>query len=307
MAVAGFYNENSGRAYPFVQDVPLAMKYPFGPHGQQFAVFLPRATIVDFGCTLGPGTAYDATARKIFLKSIARAGSTFTFAFRSTAPALAGWALVFTRTLSDPEYAVEETEAVNDDDEVPGGCGDDFFWNGYLVTGQLDDLADNLPDGKTMTADDGIVQVEPALVEDLDRGYVRSINLVNGPRTMVGPPEGCSEESSAAQSEDNNIVVSQICMTGALLLKEGYSISIRQSDGDSAFTLAARVGAGAGAACGEVPRFPAALVGHSKAMQVAGGGFTIRPDPDDAHALIVDADLNDLAVCPDSYESSQIL
>jgi hypothetical protein len=141
MARPGFLNDNEARAYPLVPVVP-DMYIGGAPI---FPVRLPHSALVDFGCVVGIDAEFDDRVHSVYLYSVSRAGAIFRFEFRSDAPGLAGYTLRFERTRVDPEFACEEAEAVT----IAGSSGptdpcparDDPLWEGFLVTGMLDDLA----------------------------------------------------------------------------------------------------------------------------------------------------------------------
>lgn len=319
MAHAGFYSDNAHRAYPFT-DVPTAAA-------------IPEAAVVDFGVVAGLRALYVDAVSRVWLYRVARAGTTVTFEFRCDAPGCEGRALLFERDLADPEYAT--SFAV--DDVVPGGvgssssssagaddCVDDPVLEGFLVTGRMAALADFLADGAEWTDPAAVQTVEPALVQNLARTYVRQVSLANQDRTKVDPPDGCPT-SSAAGPEDR-LRVNATCLTGELKVKEGYNCSVRVTRQDNSITISGQVGAGEGEACEEVPLYPGEaspdggllLTGGPRCDEIlksvngvggrvvriqAGGGVRVVPG-ESPHTLIVEADLHGMALCAPLIESS---
>ena len=51
------------------------------------------------------------------------------------------------------------------------------------------------------------------------------------------------------------IFVNSRCLLGSILIQSGYNCDIKQSDRDNAIVFNAKVGAGAGQPCGEIPLF----------------------------------------------------
>lgn len=284
----------------------------------------PLDTLVDFGCLVGVGSGYDDARHSVYLHEIRRAGPTFTFAFRSDAPGLRAYTLAFARDLDDPEYATDWAEAVRDDDEPDRCPAEAPIWEGFLVTGPLEGLAGLLPGDGALTATTG-AQVEPCLVQNLEDGHVRAIHLANQDRTRATPPAGCPgaddpTEPPADPAAPPAAVVQARCLVGDLRFKEGFNLSIRQSTRDGSLTFGARVGAGAGEPCAEVPLAPdeapppgSTLLGGGPACAETvtglnglsarvirlepGHGVTIAPARDDPHTLIVDFDMHDLTAC----------
>lgn len=314
MAHAGFYSANGHRAYPFT-DVPTA-------------AVIPETAVVDFGVVAGLRAVFTDALHRVWLYRVARAGSVFTFEFRSDAPGCAGRALLFERDLADPEYATTfavDEAAPGEVEEAPDGCVDDPVLEGFLVTGSLADLAAFLPDGDEWTDETAVQTVEPALVQNLARTYVRQVSLANKDRTRVDPPDGCSASSSAAGPE-GAVLVNATCLTGELKVKEGYNCVVRVSRPDNSITISGQVGAGEGEACDEValtagerpPAGSVVLTGGPKCNEIlksingvggrvvrvqAGGGVRVVPG-DAPHTLVIEADLHGMALCAPLVESS---
>lgn len=324
MADAGFYPANNARDYPFT-DAPDAPR-------------LPRAAVVDAGFAAGIGALFTDAVHRVWLYRVARAGDDFTFDFRSDAPGCAGRAVLFHRAVGDPEYATSFAA----DDVAPGsssayapessssgssdGGGDpDPVLEGFLVTGDLAALAAFLADGEEWTDPDGRRTVEPALVQNLARTYVRRVGLANKDRTRVEPPNGCPG-STSSEAPDADVLVNAAGLTGALKLKEGFNCSIRVNRQDNSVTLSGQVGAGAGEACEEVPLTDdeapppgsTLLTGGPRCDEIlksvngVGGrvvriqaGDGVRVVPGEApNTLVVEADLHGLALCAPLVESS---
>lgn len=315
MAVAGFYNANEHRAYPLVD---AALGVP-----------LPEEVLVDFGVVMGIRAGFDDAAHKVWLYRVARSGSSYEFEFRSDAPGCLGRALVFTRSLTDPEYATDFAR----DEEATGSvssaseseCVDDPLMEGFLVTGLLERLPALLADGEEWVDHAALSEVEPATVQNLARTFVRAVNLGNKRRTLVDDAAGCSSASSDVPEE--TVDVSARCLIGRLQLKEGYNCSIRVNRTDNSVTISGQVGAGEGEACEEVQAFPGEeaqpnsqlLTGGPKCGEVVktvngvggrvitlnpGSGVRIDPADDDPNTLVIEADLHGMALCTPPVDSS---
>jgi hypothetical protein len=324
MARPGFLNENEARAYPFVPDPPPLFL------GAE-AVPLSYPAIVDFGCLVGLDAGFDGRVHSVRLHSVARAGTAFTFEFRCAAPGLAGYALRFVRDLADAEFATAEAEAV----ELAGEGAtepcvarrDDPLWDGWLTTGLLSDLAAALPAGQTLLAGAEAPTVEPALVQDLSLGCVRTLNLANEDRTRATAPEGCAEASSESlgdpvgQDGQHRMIVNRECLYGPQTLREGFSCVIRQNARENSITVSAALAGGAGEPCDEVPLAAAEtpppgshlLTGGPACADLITGinglsaatislvplrGVRIAPDPGRPHTLVVDFGRQDMVLCP---------
>lgn len=333
MARPGFLNDNEARAYPLAGDPPDML-------AGELAARLPYATIVDFGCLVGLDAGFDGRMHSVWLQAVSREVDSVTFDFRCDAPGLAGMALRFSRSLFDPEFACSEAEAVP---LAPGGpespCDavrDDPLWEGFLVTGLLGDLAALITSGEGLVAGDEPPAIEPALVQNLALGYVRTMNLANEDRTRAHAPEGCSEASSESlgdpveQADQYAMIVNATCLHGPQTVREGYNCTIRQNARDNSLTISAAVAAGAGEPCDEVkladretpPPGSSLLTGGPACDELVNSingltgsvlnlvprrGVRIAPSTSDPHTLVVDFDLHDLTICdPDEVESDSL-
>jgi hypothetical protein len=293
----------------WVEDVtPLADPIvPFQP---------PPDTLIDFGCMVGLDAEFDSGAHVVYLHQIIRAGNTFTFDFRSNAPGLLEYSLLFNRDLAAVEYATDYVAATLIDGS---GSPQDTLWEGFLVTGPMDSLAVLLPTDGAITPTTG-PQIEPALIQNLGRGYVRTINLANQDRTRAVPPPPCPGSDDPG-TDYSNYIVNARNLVGDLRFKEGYNISIRQTARNNSLTFSSIQGAGAGVPCDEVKLTPGEVSPDGSGGLLTGGpacdevihsingltasvirlvadlGTTITIDPEDTSVLIVDFDRNDMTVC----------
>lgn len=259
MAKTDFYNDNAFRAYPLVgtPDVTVCFNIFGGVE-----LLLPHATIVDFGCVVGPAAEFDETQDYVYLAQIIRTASLMLeFRFRSLCPGLENLELVFSRSTADGEYVTSYAEAslidgqeLTTDQEV---CGDDPLWEGYLVTGDLSALLETLnyvgasvnhtsPD---VSEEPPYPRVEPARIQNLRATSVRSITVGNYARTAVAAPAGCP---GIANAFSERVHVNSSCIVGDIKFVPGYNCSIRQDDQNSALTFSAGVGAGLGEPCEEI-------------------------------------------------------
>ena len=196
-------------------------------------------------------------------------------------------------------------------------CPEEPIWDGYLVTGTMETLATILPSGCTLSAGLGEVRVEPALIRSLAGHYVRTVNLANDDRTRAEAPDGCPDlEYSYATGET---YIQAECIVGRPRMKAGYNAVIYQDNLDNSITIGASVGAGEGEPCEEIPLFaeevpPAGrttLDGAERCNEtirsingVGGRILNLRTgigasqiNVPDKHKIIIDVDMNGLAVC----------
>jgi hypothetical protein len=322
MPVTGFYNDNANRSYPFITDLGSPTWL--------------AAAIVDFGCVVGTGTDYDENTDSVYLYKVSRTGSTFTFEFRCTEAVLFYYSLLFTRDLSDGEYATEYADAIIPalSSESAGywtECADGpSLWDGFLITGDLTELAAAIADAGSWTVPTAAeTQIEPTLVKNMGKMYARSVNLANAARTRVTATESCS---SLAELDDYDYYVGSTCIQGNLIVKEGYNCRIRQSTLENSLTFDVTKGAGDGEPCEEIPIYTSEPVpvgstvfsggpvcnelitsinsvsgtmSSPQLLKLTGGtGVTIRPTPGTPHSLDISFNLSDFTVCIGLSDSS---
>jgi hypothetical protein len=302
----GWYNDNEGRDYPFV---PAAAD----------ALGLPSGSVVDFGCVAGLSSRFEDNASSVYLARVERTGDDVTFEFRSDAPGLAGTPLRFTVPRTAREYASFEAEAGSPSGTCPDAA--EPAWEGFLVVGLLGDLFAALADGAALAADPG-ARVEPALVQNLAKGHVRSVSLANEDRTRTTAADGCPEtpNTSLGDLPPYSMIVNRRCMLGPITLREGYNCAIAQDGAANAITISAQVRGGAGEPCGEVPLAEAEAPPDDSTLLTGGPacdevvtainglsasviylvpvrGVRIEPATDDPNTLVVNFDMHDLTVC----------
>lgn len=232
MPRTGFYNDNEYRAYPFIYQVP-------DPDDR-----LPTSAIVDAGIVLRlsalPATA---TTYTVWLASVTRTISGFLFTFKynsDVAPAPAATPLTFFRhdTADDWVIAYEESASA--------ACLEDPVWSGFLVTGPLVDLREFLAIGATVTFLPTLHVLEPARIQNLQRGYLRSISIGNYDHMRVPP---CVDPLIVppAGPVERAIVFDEAfkCLHGDIRFKEGYNCRITQTDRTNTIDVTAVYGAGA--------------------------------------------------------------
>lgn len=301
MPRAGFYNENEYRDYPFLTRV-----------GAGSVPWLPHATIVDFGAIMGIDAEYMEEDSHVYLYRIRREGTTFYFDFAVHNGEVTDY-LIFEREIDAEEFTIEHAAS----DRDPAACALQPVWEGYLVTGTLDELIAQMPgDGEhTFSSSEWIV--EPGRIQSLRKALLRSISLANFPRTLSTLPERCESESP----DYSQAIPNATCLTGDLYFKEGFNCAIRQEDATNTIIIGAAVGGGAGEQCEEFPWYdneplpdpespyysggPTCSdviktingVGGRHIQLIAGPGFRVASDPEESGTLHVFMDLDDFALC----------
>jgi len=323
MARHGFYNSNEYRAFPFITPA-------YRPGAEELAdpAALPTQLIVDCGVLLSPDAAAfsaedPSVVYKIFLSRLSRDGDVLRFEFRCDAPGTAGFPLVFTRDVDDPEFHTSYAEAVVDEAASDSSssasldCRDGrAVWEGFLVTGDLTTFP--VADGDELVFDDDDWQLEPCCAQNLS--YLRSITLANYDRTRAMPDDECCSEASSDCSQDAwPLYVVAACLSGTRRFKEGYNIDIRQEDAANRIVISAAVGSGAGRGCdmpavypGEVPPNDSVLLGGGPTCAelitglngVGGRLVTIAPGPgieitpsDATHTITIGVDFTPFGLC----------
>jgi len=293
MPVTGFFNDNANRSYPFVSDRPqgytnhLEFSSSSGDSWSSISsssagYALPSNAIVDFGCTLGVESGFSEGVDSVYLYGVARAGNFLMFEFRCTDAAMASHNLIFMRNVDEAENTIEYVDATAQG--IPGSnfpsslsfsdvvaerlCDTRPLWDGYLITGDLTDLAAQLNLNGDVWYAPGVdasgaseLKVEPALTQNLGKTYLRSVSLANEARTKTTPYESCSSsesigsDSSAAidyGASSSDCITNATCLSGPLVFREGYNCSIIQSTFDNSLSFSANKTSGAGEPCEEV-------------------------------------------------------
>lgn len=331
MSRPNWFNENEGRTFPLIQNFQENLEISESTSLIDAGIFsisqLPNSAVVDFGSTMGPLSFYEEGTHVVYLFEVRREDPNYVFEFRSTAPGLVGYSLVFTRSITSTDFAVEYSEATNSPlTSVSPNCPEVAHWSGYMVNGDLLSLAATLTtDGQKLFGGFDEAVIEPALNRNLVDSFVNSINLANSDRTRATNPVTCIGVSWPFSLEP--IYVMQNCLSGSIRWKEGFNCIITQNDSDNSITIAAFVGGGAGAPCDEIPVFTGevpptdgtVLTGGPSCNEVirtingiggrvldlfSGDGVTITSEPD-SNLIILDVDTKNLAVCFDGVNPEE--
>lgn len=335
----GFLNENLNRSYPFVYSPTPA---------------LPHYAVADFGSVMLAGSGYIEGEHTVYLHSAILDGDVVNFQFRSTAPGLTGYCLLFQHDATSQDLQtsfaeaipVDEAEATVDSSSslsvissVVETCPANLLWHGFLTTGDLKrwvetgggtgsessggfsltELTALWPPFAEVQVLDGPFVVEPTRTHNCSQAYVQAVNLANSERTRATTREECRELCWSFPTYDHYVVSS--CLTGPLFLEEGYNVSIRQDSLTNTITIEPGVNMGKGEPCEDVllfateqaPNGRTALDGALRCDEVVrsingvgkrffsisgGNGVTITPVPEQ-HKIIVSADLQNMAICPE--------
>jgi hypothetical protein len=168
-----------------------------------------------------------------------------------------------------------------------------------------------------------VAVVEPALIYNMDRSMVTSMNLANADRTRTTAPDDCPEPTWDYPT--GVVFISEKCLQGNIYIKGGYNCEITQDDANNSITIGAMAGAGEGQPCEEVQLFDgeAPPVGSNNSLYsggllcnetvrsingiggplftiYAGAGVSLIADPDN-NKLTVDVDMQDVTACISEY------
>lgn len=260
MARTAYYDDNRNRRYPFISTDSVE---------QAAGVPIPNSVLLDAGFNLGVYSGYDPAVHSVWLANLHDGGANLVFQCQTDAPKLVGKTLQF----SLPKAGAKESNIVFADCtglEVGGNssnCTNQLLWYGFIVVGDVSAAVAWLG-----SHSDALSQAhhtfEPALVQNGDRSYVRSVSLANRQRTRVTDVPG----------EVKPYIVAARCLQGPIKFREGYNCQIGYSTSGNGLLLSAVGGAGTGEACQEVKQFPAE-VSPDGGHLLSGGptcGSTIR-------------------------------
>jgi hypothetical protein len=219
----GFYNDNEYRAYPFIYDKTVSS--------------LPDNVIVDAGIVMRIDSNFDGAVHSVWLASVSRAGTEFTFEFQTDATEEP---LTFT-CLGDAGWQIKYAESAVQNTAPTCANKNDPVWEGFIVVGPVQNLTAFLSDSETVTFTKTARQLEPGRIQNLCKAYLRTINLGNYERPYV---PNCDEATPGVDVLPD-IVINRTCMAGNLRLKEGYNCVIKQKDWRNEITISAVKGAGA--------------------------------------------------------------
>jgi hypothetical protein len=315
MSAPGWYNANQSRSYPIVGPGPILMT-----RNDLVSLVLPATVLVDAGFLAQAGNITCV----MYLAEIRRISATrFQFRVGSTVPELADWSFQQDRDLSlDPEFTPRWSSAMGGTSSVCDSLVGDLLWDGFLTTGQLQDLVPLLTVGQSLTGSPETTAFEPSSIQWLAGTRLQSINLANEDRTRWTASPSCG---GTGLDPGRQYLVAGRCLSGPLELIPGYNCVITQTDRNATLTIGAQVGGGLGVPCREVPLTPSeaelpdnvllsggpscseainrinGLVGPELSL-VGGQGVQIQPSTVDESGLVVDVNLFDVEVCGDASQ-----
>lgn len=247
MANAGFYNVNEYRQYPFIdrpdirEDRRLASEFN-----------LPEQLIVDCQFILGLDSAFDVKTDVVYLAQLDVQADRYIFTFRTSGTGAADQPLVFTRIKTGGTY---ESWLYEHQTSLPAAdlpCANEPAWEGFIVTGNLAEAA--VPVGSysfmPTAGQDAPFTVEPAAIQSLVRGYLRSISVGNFERTVI---PNCVEEGSSSSSGSTGpreVIPQDTCLNGAIQFAAGLNCAITQIDLANTITIGPLLGANVNSAAG---------------------------------------------------------
>ena len=209
MSHADFLNTNEYRQYPIV---------PVGANQ------LDTQLIVDCGFVMGLDSDFSPNTDVVYLSAVRRLGNELEIEFRTTAAGAASYPLIFTRAIDAAEFTEEYIESTTSGKP----CATDPVWEGFIVSGSVAGLFSELTDGAVKTFSNYSATVEPARIQTLKNGYLRSVSVGNYPR-IVSPPRSCdSSSSSSSSSAQSRVIVNATCLSGAIKIKPGINCEVRQ-------------------------------------------------------------------------------
>lgn len=308
MGRPGWLNDNEYRAYPFIPQDSIDIV----PSGG----VLPPELIVDCGIIMGIEAEFE-DSDYVYLHQVRRTTAAIEIELRTTAAGADAFGLVFTRPFDSAEWTTEDVDAGVTGSSSAYDCGETPRWEGFLTTGVLTEIMDQLAEGEDVTFTPGEWQLEPGRIQNLKKGFLQSVGLANYDRTRWHPDPDCTEDPAG----ERQVIVREPCLVGDLRLKEGYNCSIRQEDLTNTIIISASLGDGAGLACEEVPLYDgevppdgaSVLDGAATCTEVlksisgvggrvirlfGGQGIQVTADDAQPNTVIVSVTLQGFTYCP---------
>jgi hypothetical protein len=234
VANLGFYDHNDRIFFPLIAYASLRA---IG------GADLPELGLMDAGFIMGIDTQFVA-GNHVTLYSIVRALGDITLVFRSDAAGAAGWEIRF-------EFSVDTPPGVSIQNGAnPIGNPTDIhneMISGYIVVGDLSALIALSLDTYVLDTSIGIrAHVEDGLLQNLNKTYVRTINLANDARRCLA---ACCEDNSIPATAT---FIAATNIVGDVKIKPGYSAIVEETAALNLISIGAIIGAGQGAACVDV-------------------------------------------------------
>jgi hypothetical protein len=236
MSRTTFYDDNKNRRYPFVSTQAI--------EASSDAVYqIPDSALLMCGFTTYAYSGFVAGTSNIWLARISYDSGNLQLEFNSDAPGLVGVPLTFVVPRAAGESVIVFADAIGSGiDAVAGGCVNQLLWLGFAVVGDSEALVAWQTD-TPMTLIGEQHTVEPALIQNLDGAYVRSVNLANQRRVQTTDVPG----------DVRPYLVNSQCLQGPVRFAEGVNCQIDYDIARNGLIFSALVGAGAGETCREIP------------------------------------------------------
>jgi hypothetical protein len=203
---------------------------------------------VDAGFTLGKDSGFVPETDSVYLYSVKILAGAVSLDFRSGAPGFAGRCFLFVLPVGTPLGAT----CYEDSTLIAGGSPDPDQGYGFVTVG---DLSEILALGNGTFTVDGILRVEPALIQTEVDMFVYAVSLANKARCCPAPCENqsSSSSSSAALTCDPDAIYALASgLVGDTLFKEGNNLIIQLDEVNNALLFDARLGYGLGRSCEDV-------------------------------------------------------
>lgn len=259
MARTSFYDDNKHRRYPFVSTAAIES-------APEAVDQIPDAVVLACGFTVHAYSGFINGEHSVWLHRASYDSSNIILEFASDAPGLVGKPLIFTtlRNAGESHITFASTSGA-DPDPVPGGCTGQLLWMGFVVVGDSEVFV-AWPNAASppVTLDQDQHTVEPALVQNLDGAYVRSVNLANRRRVRTTDVPG----------EERPVLVNAQCMQGPIRFVEGKNCRIDYDLTNNGLVFSAEENAGDGETCVELPAYPGEVPVEGSSL--LSGGPTCR-------------------------------
>jgi len=294
-----FHDDNRHRRYPFVSTPEIEAAAADDQ--------IPDSLLLDVGFTMAAYSGFDPEVHEVWLEEIYASGGALVLVFQTDCNAVASDnPLVFQLQPDTSESQVAFTESSG----VTMECSSaQLIWYGFVAVGSVSKTLTWLG---THSGELNRLQhtVEPSLVQNIDKTYVRSASLANRQRTRVTDIPGVTRP----------YIVNSKGIQGPLRFKEGKNVTISYDLNRNGLTISAAVGSGEGKVCEELPQFDGEVspdggellsggpacrqvvktlngISGSRITLQGGSGILIERASDDEHKLIIRVDDGSVAPC----------
>lgn len=239
MTRAGWLDVNQDRGYPFIEET--VGRFELGG-----LAGLPNEIICDAGIVVGLDSGFSrAGGDYVYLDRIdRRVDGVFEFVFKITS--FDECELVFTRSAADKIF-IPQFKAASVSKMLPiWRCHPWEVMSGFLVTGDMTWLANNVDPDSSLTLTTGNkVQLEPCTIKDMTKSRVRSISVANLPRATV-TEDDCSYVVTDLNGPYRMLAA---CLFRKLHFCDAISCQVDLDEDNNAVIFTASPGIGEGYAC----------------------------------------------------------